>query len=291
MPGHVSITAACAGVLISAATPCVAQAQQQFQFNLQPEPLAQALRDVAAKTGRDIMAPDDLVRARQSPALNGSFTAEQAVARLLAPSGLQYRLVGGAMVIAANSVANATPVTSGELGSADIVVTGTHVRGASPTSPLIVLTRNDIDKTGATAVDELMRTIPQNSESGVNKENSLISIQGVDPSDHGSAINLRGLGQRATLVLLNGRRLAPSGTGSFVDVSMIPLSAIERVDILTDGASAIYGSDAVGGVVNFVLRDHFDGFETTAQAGTTTDGGVTGCNFARNGTGAQRFEK
>lgn len=101
----------------------------------------------------------------------------------------------------------------------------------------------------------------------------MISLPDVDPTDHGSAINLRGLGQRATLVLLDGRRVAPSGSGGFVDVSMIPVSAIQRIDVLTDGASAIYGSDAVGGVVNFVLRDRFNGLETTVQAGTTTGGG------------------
>lgn len=91
--------------------------------------------------------------------------------------------------------------------------------------------------------------------------------------DHGTGLNLRGLGQRATLVLVNGRRLAPSGTGAFVDVSLIPVTALERVEILTDGASAIYGSDAVGGVVNLILRDRYDGAESSLQAGATTQGG------------------
>lgn len=253
-----------------------AQSGGRVALQLPEERLSKALRDVATLTGRNIIAPDELVQLRQGPALSGTFSAEEAVARLLEGSGLRYRLVDGTLVIepvpfAGNAAAE--PAATGT--EAGIVVTGTHVRGAPPTSPVILITRKDIDRTGATSVDELIRTVPQNSQGGVNKENSLVALPDADPTDHGAGINLRGLGQRATLVLLNGHRLAPSSHGSFVDVSMIPLSAIERVEILTDGASAIYGSDAVGGVVNFVLRDRFDGFETTAQAGTTTAGGGT----------------
>lgn len=267
-------TAAVAFLALASATAANGQPQSQFVFDLPAERLSQALKDVAVRTGRNVIAPSDLLGGQTAAPLSGTFTAEEAVARLLAGTGLRYRLLERTLVVERAPFAEAANERPAANSSAkDIVVTGTHVRGASPTSPLIVLTRKDIDRTGATAVDELMRTLPQNSESGVNKENSLISLPDVDPTDHGSAINLRGLGQRATLVLLDGRRLAPSGTGGFVDISMIPLSAIERVDVLTDGASAIYGSDAVGGVVNFVLRKHFDGFETTVQAGTTTDGG------------------
>ena len=274
-------TTAWALVALASATGANAQPQDRFVFDQPAETLSQAVRDVAVHTGRNVIAPAELLGSQQAAPLSGTFTAEEALARLLAGTGLRYRLVDGTLVVERAPFAEAPTGSVPNASSQDIVVTGTHVRGASPTSPLIVLTRKDIDRTGATAVDELMRTLPQNSESGVNKENSLISLPDVDPSDHGSAINLRGLGQRATLVLLDGRRLAPSGTGGFVDVSMIPLSAIERVDVLTDGASAIYGSDAVGGVVNFVLRDHFNGFETTARAGTTTDGGGSQVVFSQ----------
>src|SRR5262249_15156173 len=87
----------------------------------------------------------------------------------------------------------------------------------------------------------------------------------------GTGINLRGLGARATLVLINGRRLASSGTDAeFVDIESIPLSAVERIDILPDSASALYGADAVGGVVNFIMRKDFAGAESVARAGTGT---------------------
>ncbi len=89
-------------------------------------------------------------------------------------------------------------------------------------------------------------------------------------------MNLHGLGPGATLVLVDGHRLAPAGNGGdFADVGLIPLSAVERVEILTDGASAVYGADAVAGVVNFVLRKDYEGAETTLRGGTTTDGGGT----------------
>lgn len=271
-----SIVAGAAGaILVSTAAPASAQGAAQFSFNLPGESLSRALRDVAVRTGRNLIAPDGLLHARQAPPLAGTFTAEEAVARLLEGTDLRLRLVDGTLVIERVPFAADTPGGRKDAGEDDIVVTGTHVRGAPPASPVVVLTRNDMDRTGATSVEELVRIVPQNSQSGINKENGLLALPDQDPTDHGSGINLRGLGQRATLVLLDGRRLTPSSHGSFVDVSMIPLSAVRRVEILTDGASAIYGSDAVGGVVNFVLRDRFDGFETTAQAGTATEGGGT----------------
>ena len=269
-----AVSAAVTLLLFGCATTAGAQAQSRFVFDFPGERLSQALRDVALQTGRDVIAPDDLVQARRAAPLSGTFTPEEAFQRLLRGSGLRYRLVGNSIIIERDPLSPGADVAgSADDKPADVVVTGTHVRGGPSTSPLIVLTRKDIDRTGATSIDELMRVVPQNSQGGVNKENSLVPLPDQDVTDHGAGINLRGLGQRATLVLLNGRRMAPSGSGSFVDVSLIPASALQRVEILTDGASAIYGSDAVGGVVNFVLRDRFEGLETSAQAGAATQGG------------------
>ena len=91
--------------------------------------------------------------------------------------------------------------------------------------------------------------------------------QSTNNREQGSSVNLRGIAEGTTLVLLNGRRLAPGFRSAAVDISALPLSAIERVEILTDGASALYGSDAVGGVVNFILREDFEGVETRLRAG------------------------
>lgn len=273
-----SLIAAGSVVALSSAAPAHAQLADEFQFALPAQDLSVSLREVSLRTGRSVIAPSELVSGRRAPAVSGPFTAEGAVRMLLIASGLDVRQVGESLVIYMPGAASSTP-EPGDAGTAEtseeqtIVVTGTNIRGAQPTASLITITREEIERTGATSVEELMRTVPQNTQGGVNEESFGLPLPDQDPTEHGAGLNLRGLGQRATLVLVNGRRLAPSSSGSFVDVSLIPLTAIERVEILPDGASAIYGSDAVGGVVNFILRDDFEGLETSVQAGTTTRGG------------------
>ena len=158
----------------------------------------------------------------------------------------------------------------------EIIVTGTNIRSIENTSsPVIVFDRKDIDLTGLSTVDQLIETLPQNFAGGASEDN--IAGRGTAGlnSSRGSGVNLRGLGTASTLVLLNGRRLQTSGFGSFVDVSGIPLSAVERVEVLTDGASSIYGSDAVAGVVNFILKDAYDGGQTLLRVGNVTEGEAT----------------
>src|SRR5262249_18260396 len=108
---------------------------------------------------------------------------------------------------------------------------------------------------------------------------------GVGNFDAVNSVDIRGLGAGTTLTLLNGRRLGQSDSGRSVDVSLIPAAAIARVEVLTDGASAIYGSDAVGGVVNFVLRRDFEGAETRMSYGEVVHGGL------RQGSFSQTFGK
>jgi iron complex outermembrane receptor protein len=159
----------------------------------------------------------------------------------------------------------------------EVIVTGTSIRGVTPAgSPLTVYTRSDIAKTASGSVREFMRKVPQNfslTDQESSQNNGTSKFADVNVS-RGTGINLRGLGSGSTLTLLDGQRLAPSGSaGSFVDISLIPLNAVERVEMLSDGASAIYGADAVGGVVNFVLRRDFQGAETSARYGDSSQGG------------------
>ena len=163
----------------------------------------------------------------------------------------------------------------------EIVVTGSNIRGIAPeSSPLRVFDRDDILNSGAATAQDFLRLSPVNFGGGSNEgqpaglpNDANARFNGFIQGALGSSVNLRGLGSGATLVLLNGNRLAPSsGIGNFVDISMIPASAIERVEVLTDGASSIYGGDAVAGVVNFVLRDDFDGAEASIRYGTVTEG-------------------
>lgn len=157
-------------------------------------------------------------------------------------------------------------------GLTEIVVTGTHIRGAAQSaSPVKTYTREDIDRMGVDSVEAFIQKLPQNFNGGASQGtiDEVTGGGGTGNAVGGTGVNLRGLGNSSTLVLMDGHRLAPGNyTGNFVDVSLIPLNAVERVEIVTDGASAIYGSDAVGGVVNFILRKDFEGAETQARYGS-----------------------
>jgi len=154
-------------------------------------------------------------------------------------------------------------------------VTGTHIRRTDLESalPVQVITREEIERSGVTTPAELMSRIPANLQS-VNDQHSIGNQIGARPRPGLSSVNLRGLGDGNTLVLVNGRRVANYAfDGSTVDVNAIPLTAIDRVEILKDGASAIYGTDAVAGVVNFILRKDFRGVEASATGAWTERGG------------------
>jgi len=160
-----------------------------------------------------------------------------------------------------------------------VVVTGSHIRGAVPVGhALTVISREMIERSGKLTAGDLLRELPANFAGGVGLRDNVqggqdASVAGSNMTG-GQGVNLRGLGALSTLVLVNGRRVAAAGQyGDFVDISSIPANAIARIEILLDGASAIYGSDAVGGVVNFILKRSDDGAHTTAQVGTTTQGG------------------
>jgi outer membrane receptor protein involved in Fe transport len=157
-------------------------------------------------------------------------------------------------------------------------VTGTHIRGDSDSAfPITIYSRDFIESSGASTLQEFIQTIPQNFNGGAS-ENTIVSVSGGGNSANtvdATSVNLRGLGNDATLVLVNGHRVAPGNSeGNFVDISMIPLYAVERVEVVTDGASAIYGSDAVGGVINVILGRNLDGAETRARYGSVTDGSM-----------------
>jgi iron complex outermembrane receptor protein len=145
-------------------------------------------------------------------------------------------------------------------------------------------TAEDIQKSGATTTEQFMRTIPQNLSS-TDSTTQLLSIGpdvgSVKNVSFGAGINLRGIGTQATLTLVDGHRFAQSGDGTFTDVSMIPLSAVERIEVLTDGASATYGADAVAGVVNLILKKDFTGAESTLRYGATSDGGGGSRGFSQ----------
>jgi iron complex outermembrane receptor protein len=152
-----------------------------------------------------------------------------------------------------------------------VTITGSNVprTDQETVAPVEVITREQIERSGAQTVADVLRTLPITGSGAFNERN--------DSSAQGStSVSLRSLGQKATLVLVNGRRTAGYGFAqnlqdTFVDLSGIPKSAVERIEILKDGASAIYGSDAIAGVVNIILRNNFQGVEATANVGFFQD--------------------
>jgi outer membrane receptor protein involved in Fe transport len=152
----------------------------------------------------------------------------------------------------------------------EIVVTGTRIaRGDfGPASPIVSVGRELFERTGSITVETTLNTLPQFVPGYTNTSNLA--------SNGGQAnVQLRGLGSTSTLVLIDGKRLIPANGNGVVDLNLIPASLIENVDIITGGASAVYGSDAVAGVVNFQLKEEFDGLELDAQWGQTERGDGT----------------
>jgi iron complex outermembrane receptor protein len=170
---------------------------------------------------------------------------------------------------AGTAAAVSAPAFSAEEEAADdverIEVTGSRIKRADleSASPVSVITTEDMKIQGIANVADALQTLTAQS-GGLTAA--------VNNGGNGNAtVNLRGLGSNRTLVLINGRRMVASGTGaaSTVDLNTIPMSAVKRIEVLKDGASAVYGSDAIAGVVNVIMRDDFEGIEFDAKVGQT----------------------
>jgi iron complex outermembrane recepter protein len=282
-------------------------------FAVEPQELRSALNVWAEQAGMSVaLASGQAGGVVTTPRVEGDLPPERALQMLLAGTGLTFTFVDSRSVAvhSASSPAKVRRVamagdesrtgpaevergqtkaagggdriTNDSSAKADeilteVVVTGTHIRNAPPgASPISTYTRVDIERTGYLSTEDFVRSLPQNFGGGADKGTALSpNLEAGQNYSAGSSVNLRGLGSGATLVLLNGRRVAPSNNGMNVDIAAIPLSAIERVVVLADGASAIYGSDAIGGVVNFVLRRDFDGAETNLRYGDAFRSGAT----------------
>lgn len=178
-------------------------------------------------------------------------------------------MIGGLTVAVASlalaSAAQAQSAPQEEASSiGDIVVTGSRIarQDYSSTSPIVTVGVEDFQATGSITIDTLINDLPQFVPS-VNQTSN-------NPSNGGQAnINLRGLGTQRTLVLMNGRRIIPSNASGTVDVTIIPTALIKNVEVISGGASAAYGSDALAGVANFILDNSFEGVQIDAQYGVT----------------------
>lgn len=252
--------------------PTMAKAQETRQaYVIEGANLGEALAAVSRQSGVEVIFASDAVAGKRVQPLKGTYSPREAIDRLLAGTGLVAEFRDGGFVIRGRSEAPGQ-VTEGPVPDAEIIVTGSHIRGSAAASPITVRTRQVMETEGLTDLGAFARSLPQNFSGGQNP--GVLASQGGAQNLSGSSnLNLRGLGQDATLTLINGHRVAYDAIGQGVDISAIPLSAIERVEVVTDGSSAIYGSDAVGGVANIILRRDFSGVETTVRFGASTDGG------------------
>jgi len=216
----------------------------------------------------------DLVAGLRTPGLSGRHEPDAALDRLLAGSGVVWsRSRPGVIVLRRAGSQQAAMADATQID--DIIVTGSLLRGPGESpSPVTVISRADLDARGAGSIADVLTTLPQ-SYAGSATPGTLLTLNDTQGSNSSlsTGVNLRGLGEDSTLVLVNGRRIAGTGSrGEFADLSAIPGAALERVDVLLDGASALYGSDAVGGVVNVILRRSFDGQESRVRVATAQGG-------------------
>ena len=158
-----------------------------------------------------------------------------------------------------------------------VIVTGSSIRRQLSDSavPLQILTTEDLRREGLNSPEQVVSYLVSNGNGLDNLAGNADVVTGAQRGNNGaSSANLRGQGSAATLVLLNGRRVAAHGlNGGAVDINQIPMAAIERIEVLKDGASAIYGTDAIGGVINFILKDNLQGLSLTGFADITELGG------------------
>ena len=285
---------AAAALMGPLALPGAARAAPQDQvhaveFNIQAGPLDAALTAFANQSGRQLIYSQIVVEGLRSAGLKGRYTPDEAIAKLVADAPIEIHRGGPTGFVlkrrptpvsfnepmATLSQAPLEPVAPEPTQLDEVVVTGSLIRGAGQgPSPILAFDRSQIDQRGYGTLADALSALPQNFGGMDTPATVLVGSDRSGTNDSmATGINLRGLGSSATLVLLNGRRMAGTGLkGNFADVSAIPVGAVERVEVLLDGASALYGSDAVGGVVNVILRSDFKGAETRARASIAAGG-------------------
>lgn len=311
-------------VVLIAMQPMVARSEPtgaRYQVDQPSRPVADALTAIARQTNVSVLFDSSVVSARRSRPVTGQFTGAEAISKALEGTGLTAEVMrDGSVVVKPIAApgsqsstdskdvisANADPIRLAQApipaqGSSEadvnkptperltpqklltVEVTGSRIKRVDTQGalPVNVYSREDIDRSGQSSVADFLKTLNEISISGSD---------GSTPSGKQGTVQLRGLPIGTTLVLINGRRLQSSGSsadGSFFNLDQIPLAAIDRIEVLPVGSSAVYGGDALAGVVNIVLKKSFSGWAVDSRyavATGTEDGSLsltTGGNFER----------
>lgn len=256
-----------------AAVGAPASAQDLREFNIPPGTLADALHQFAAQSQQEIFFSTSLAAGLRTQGVRGRYASSDALQRLLVGSDLTWSQTRPGVIVLLRSDDAQSAEMATELD--EIVVTGTLLKMSGElASPIVTLDREALDQRGFATVAEALTDLPQNYAGSATP---IVQLSNADPGGsnnvYATGVNLRGLGPASTLSLVNGRRLAGTGLrGEFADMSALPSAAVERVDVLLDGASALYGADAVAGVVNVLTRRSFEGHESRVRAAAAKGG-------------------
>ena len=273
-------------VLAFAGAGAQAQSDTVLTLDIKPQKVGTALIQLGMSSGMQIMFAEDAGAQVEVEGLQGEYRLEDALAALLTDTGLEYTFASEELVVVQEVEEAAEPESEpadDALAEDDEpielepqTVTGSRLERGDPTALIYTLTAEDISRRGVSNLEELFRTLPWafstiNTQTNMGTQQAnLFEDTDVYVGDLGlgsSTINLRALGSANTLVLINGRRVA--GLAGYeedlINLLNIPLSAIERVEIQLDGSSAVYGADAIGGVVNFITKKNYRGISASIR--------------------------
>jgi len=240
--------------------------QEEYAIHLNQQPLNSALIELGKQGNTSIIFSAAELSGLSSPAVHGEMTIFSALKLLLVSSDLTAKKINHSVVAIVTKIPEEGVSAPSRMEEVTIVgrkITGSRlgVVGFESAAPLDVVMPADLEVSGAYDVGNFLKSVP--AVSG-NSTSTAVSNGG----NGTSTVTLRGLPANNTLVLMNGHRLASNGIyGSEADLNSIPSAAVERIEILKGGASAIYGSDAIAGVVNVILKDSFEGVQLEQYAG------------------------
>jgi len=265
-----------AGWLAGVATPALALGGNRVEVDIQAQDLALALIQFARQAGVEIAFTQQAVKTKKAPRVRGRFQAAEALAMLLADSGLAARETAEGVFLIEGRRPEAPPATEAvDHGPQpydvmeEISVSGTRIQRSGMTTPTPVtsMTTEELHQLSPTTLMDALSQLPQFSGN-----QTPATVNTWTGNSGGAILNLRGVGGNRTLTLLNGRRIVSSTRIGTTDVNIFPEAVMQRVEVVTGGASAAYGSDAVAGVVNFILDTDFEGVKGAAQGGISQRG-------------------
>jgi iron complex outermembrane receptor protein len=296
-------------LLVHCGASAAADAAPQYTIEQPERPLSETLVSIAHETGTSVLFDSSTVRSHMSHAVSGHLSAFDAITAALQGTGLvAAQMKDGAVVVSAPNARSVAPASSAsasgpsaEASSTDgatvaaaavdskqddavtrVEVTGTRLKRitAEGPAPVNIYTAKDIEQSGQPSLQRFLAGLNEVSASQPDASNSRARAQGT--------VQLRGLPLGSTLVLINGRRVEAVGSssGEFFNLDLIPASAIERVEIVPVGSSAVYGGDALAGVVNVILKKSIDGISVAANAGFGRGFHANGASLATGGQGA-----